>query len=201
MTDSELTMLSFIQDGLNYSYIIEKVIDGKKLRDYFELSFSSIYFLTNILEKKNLVETYPSFGKKKVGKKAIKITESGAETLKKSFTDKFSAKPQLSHPFDYILYHCHHFTSQELKSGLNKYIKESERIYLYYFQKYEDKKNSGNLEIGEKLVLKHFIHRLKGEIEWAKETKIYLQSIKNLDEELEKQKRNISEYFKRLILD
>ena len=120
MTDSEFIILSFVNDGLNYSYIIEKIIEEKRLRDYFELSFSSIYFLIKELENKKYVETYQSFGKKGVGKKGIKITDAGKDALKKAIENKFSGKPLLSHPIDYVFLSCHNANESEIKNGLNE---------------------------------------------------------------------------------
>ncbi|OHD29224.1 MAG: hypothetical protein A2086_16665 [Spirochaetes bacterium GWD1_27_9] len=201
MTDSEFTILSFIEDGLNYSYIIEKLIEERRLRDYFELSFSSIYFLMGHLEEKKYIETYQSFGKKGVGKKGIKITELGKDALRKSIDERFSGKPLLSHPIDYILFNCHHTNSAELKAGINKYIREAERIYLFYQQREDELKDDKSASLGEKLVLSHFISKIKNEIEWAKEVRNNLQSIKNLDEILDEEKNKVSEHYRKLIIE
>lgn len=201
MTDSEFIILSFVNDGLNYSYIIEKVIEEKKLRDYFDLSFSSIYFLIKELENKKYVETYQSFGKKGVGKKGIKITESGKEALKKAMEDKFSGKPVVSYPIDYVFLGCHNANEMELKNGLNKYIKEAERICQFYIQKEEELDSKENIPLGERLLLKHLISRVKNEIEWAKETKQYLQNIPNLKDKLQSEKEELEESYRKIIFE
>ena len=201
MTESEFTILSFINDGLNYPYIIEKVIESKSLRYYFELSFSSIYFLINQLEKEGLIKSYSSLGKKGVSKKGVKITDKGKLELKKAGEEKFSGRPILSHPLDYILLNCYNISEAEIKSGLNRYIKEAERISAFYNQKKEEFDESETDNLGEKLVLSHFLSRLKCEIEWAKETKTYLSSIKNLDQYLQNEKERVENYYRNLILE
>ncbi|HPO50003.1 MAG TPA: helix-turn-helix transcriptional regulator [Spirochaetota bacterium] len=201
MTDSEFIILSFVNDGLNYSYLIEKVIEKKKLRDYFDLSFSSIYFLINELENKKFVETYQSFGKKGVGKKGIKITETGKEALKKALEEKFSGNPILSHPIDYIFLVCHNSNENQIKNGLNKYLKESERIYKFYLQKKETLEENENSLFGEKMIVNHFISRLKNEIEWVKATKQILQSIPNFDKALLSQKEAIENLYRKMLFE
>jgi len=201
MTDSEFIILSFVNDGLNYSYIIEKVIEEKKLRDYFDLSFSSIYFLINELENKKYVETYQSFGKKGVGKKGIKITDLGREYLKKAIENKFSAKPILSYPIDYIFLSCHNANEKELKNGINKYIKEAERIHEFYIQKKEEIENADETFLGEKLLINHLISRIKNEIEWAKSTKQLLQNTHDLDSVILNEKEKITEFYRKLIFE
>jgi len=190
-----------VNDGLNYSYLIEKVIEKKKLRDYFDLSFSSIYFLINELENKKFVETYQSFGKKGVGKKGIKITETGKEALKKALEEKFSGNPILSHPIDYIFLVCHNSNENQIKNGLNKYLKESERIYKFYLQKKETLEENENSLFGEKMIVNHFISRLKNEIEWVKATKQILQSIPNFDKALLSQKEAIENLYRKMLFE
>lgn len=192
--------MSFVKDGLNYPYIIEKVIDAEGMRDYFELSFSSIYFLINTLEEKKYIETFASFGKKKIQKKAIRLTDKGEKALRDSFMSRFLAKPILSHPIDYLLYNCHQLTPLEIKSGLNQYIKEAERIHSFYKQKIDEEYSNLDLAIGEYLVIKHFLYRLKAEIEWAKDIKFEIQSMKDIDSKFQSQKDSREERFRQMIL-
>ncbi|HOJ64740.1 MAG TPA: PadR family transcriptional regulator [Spirochaetota bacterium] len=195
MTDSELMILSFIKDGLNYPYIIEKIIEKKKLRDFFELSFSSIYFLINTLEEKKLINTFKTFSKKKINKKGVNITEEGEKLLNEALKQGFKAKLNLSNPIDYTIYNCHNLSFNEIKNGITEYIKEMELIYEYYKQRLEECEKSKNEKIGEYFVLKHFIAKIKSELEWAKEIKTEILNTKNFNEILQMQKdKNIEEF-------
>ncbi len=201
MTDSEFIILSFINDGLNYSYIIEKNIEKRRLRDYFDLSFSSIYFLIKELENKKYVESYHSFGKKGVTKKCLKITESGKVALKTAFDEKFNAKPILSYPIDYVFLNCHNSNSSSIKNGISKYIKEAERIYLFYLQRKEEIDANHESQIGEKILINHLISRIKNELEWAKNTKNILQNMNNFDAIIENEKEKLEEFYRKIFLD
>lgn len=202
MTDSELTILSFVMDGLNYSYAMEKNIEKKHIRDYFDLSFSSIYFLINTLEKKGFIESYSSFCKKGIIKKGVNITDDGKNEFFNSLNEKFSAKPLVSHPLDYAIFNAHHLSGDQLKIGFTKYIKEVTNLYKYYVQKKEELLDGEvQLSIGEELVIEHFLSRLQNEISWAIKTKEYLSNIENLDERLQKDKNSIKELFRGLILN
>lgn len=188
MTESEIMILSFIKDGLNYPYIIEKIIEHNKLRDFFELSFSSIYFLINTLENKKLINTFKSFSKKKINKKGVRISEDGEKLLNEALNKGFKPKIKLSEPIDYTLYNCHQLSLSEIKAGLNNYLKKLGLIYEYYKQRLENRKQNKEEKIGEYFVLKHFVYKIKMEIEYIKEIRNEIISIKNFEEFLNKQK-------------
>lgn len=199
MTDSELMIISLIKDGLNYPYIMEKIIEKRKLRDFFELSFSSIYFLINTLEDKKLIDTFKAFSSKKINKKGVRLTEEGEKLLNEALNNGFKAKLSLSNPIDYTLYNCHNLSPSEIKSGISSYIKEIETIHKYYKQRLEDCEQ--DKKIGEYFVLKHFITKIEAEIQWAKEVKNYIQSIRDFDKLLNNQKDHNIEEFSSLILE
>jgi DNA-binding PadR family transcriptional regulator len=197
MTESQLTILSFIRDGLNYPYIMEKILEKRNLRDYFDLSFSSIYFLVNTLEKNRYIETYSAFCKKGLKKRGVKMTENGEEAFLGSLKDSFKARPLLSHPLDYSLVNCHHLSGEELRNGLNTYIKEVERILKFYEQTRQEKLDSEErISLGEKLLLSHFIIRLKADLEWAREARSEIQSIKDLDRVLSEDRAKLEELYR-----
>lgn len=201
MTDSEFILLNLIKDGLNYSYIIEKMIEDKSLRNYFELSFSSIYFLINQLEQKGLVESYQGFGKKGVGKKGIKLTEKGMEEIRKAVDRQCSGKPLLSHPLDYFFYCIHHYNSAEIRSGLNRYLKEADQILEYYQQKKKEISADEQAYFGESIVLDHFIFKLENEIEWVKNLRNRLLNNPQLDVILEKERNKIEANTRKILLE
>lgn len=55
MSNAELAILSLIVEQPRYGYEIEQVIEKRGMRDWTEVGFSSIYYLLNKLEKKNLI--------------------------------------------------------------------------------------------------------------------------------------------------
>jgi DNA-binding PadR family transcriptional regulator len=177
------------------------MIEDKNLRNYFELSFSSIYFLINQLESKGLVESYQGFGKKGVGKKGIKLTEKGQEAISAASIDQCCGKPLLSHPVDYFFYSIHHYNAQQIKAGLNRYLREAEQVLTYYQQKKNEVMQDESTYFGEQIVLDHFIFKLEHEIEWIKNLKTKLLNRPDLDQFLEKEKAKIEADTRKIILD
>ncbi len=55
MTNAELAILSLIAEQPRHGYDIEQVIEGRGMRAWTEIGFSSIYYLLNKLEKAGLI--------------------------------------------------------------------------------------------------------------------------------------------------
>ena len=55
MTNAELVILSLIAEMPRHGYQIEQVIEEREMREWTELGFSSIYYLLNKLENKELI--------------------------------------------------------------------------------------------------------------------------------------------------
>jgi DNA-binding PadR family transcriptional regulator len=56
MTNAELAILSLIVEKSRHGYEIDRVIEEREMRNWTEVGFSSIYYVLNKLEKKDLVE-------------------------------------------------------------------------------------------------------------------------------------------------
>lgn len=55
MTNAEVAILSLIVEQPRHGYEIEQVIEGRGMRDWTEIGFSSIYYLLKKLEEKGLI--------------------------------------------------------------------------------------------------------------------------------------------------
>ena len=78
MTNAELAVLSLIVEEARHGYQIEQVIEQRGMRNWTEVGFSSIYYLLNKLEKKEIIESYsaPADGRGPA-KKVYRITQKG----------------------------------------------------------------------------------------------------------------------------
>jgi len=57
MTNAELAILSLVVEKPRHGYEIEQVIEGRGMRDWTDVGFSSIYYLLNKLEGKGYIES------------------------------------------------------------------------------------------------------------------------------------------------
>ncbi len=56
MTNAELAILTLIAEQPRHSYQIEQVIEARGMREWTEIGFSSIYYLTKKLQTEGLIE-------------------------------------------------------------------------------------------------------------------------------------------------
>jgi DNA-binding PadR family transcriptional regulator len=56
MTNAELAILSLIAEKARHGYEIESLIEGRGMREWTEIGFSSIYYILKKLEKKKFIK-------------------------------------------------------------------------------------------------------------------------------------------------
>ncbi|CAM2064055.1 PadR family transcriptional regulator [Sulfidibacter corallicola] len=79
LTDSELLVLGLVSEMPRHGYELEQVIDGRGMREWTQIGFSSIYFVLGKLEKAGFVSAEKPAGRK--AKKVFSITRSGQDAL------------------------------------------------------------------------------------------------------------------------
>ena len=58
MTNAELAILTLISEKSRHGYEIEQTIEGRGMRDWTEIGFSSIYYILKKLEKESYIESH-----------------------------------------------------------------------------------------------------------------------------------------------
>lgn len=84
LTDSELLVLGLIAEMPRHGYQLEQVIEQRGMREWTQIGFSSIYFLLNKLEKKQLIQSEkPKTEKPRTSKarKSYRLTPQGNHIL------------------------------------------------------------------------------------------------------------------------
>jgi len=97
MTNAELTVLTLIAEQPRHGYQIEQVIEERGMREWTEIGFSSIYYLTKKLQKEGLIEsrTEQTAGRGPA-RKVYHITQAGAGALQEAMIEALSV-PQPRH--------------------------------------------------------------------------------------------------------
>lgn len=79
LTDSELLILGLVSEMPRHGYELAQVIEKRRMREWTQIAFSSIYFVLGKLEKKGLVTAdVPATSK---AKKKYKLSRTGKRTL------------------------------------------------------------------------------------------------------------------------
>ena len=79
MTDAEFALLTLVAEKPRHGYEIEQVIEGRGMRDWTEIGFSSIYYLLKKLEGGRLIESSLEEAERGPARKVYHITPAGRE--------------------------------------------------------------------------------------------------------------------------
>ena len=97
MTNAELAILSLVAERPRHGYQIEQVIEERGMREWTEISFSSIYYLLRKLEGEGWIEGELEEGERGPARKVYHATPAGEEALRTGLLDALSV-PQRCYP-------------------------------------------------------------------------------------------------------
>ena len=87
MTDAELTILSLLAEGPRFGHEVQRVIDERGLREWLTVGFSSVYYILNKLEARNLLKSEIRSSGRSPGRKVYSLTEAGRGVLQTAVSD------------------------------------------------------------------------------------------------------------------
>jgi DNA-binding PadR family transcriptional regulator len=93
LTNAELAILSLVTETPRHGYEIEQVIEGRGMRDWTEVGFSSIYYLLKKLEKEGLIEGQLEKAERGPARKVYHATPEGFAALRQGTLDALSTLP------------------------------------------------------------------------------------------------------------
>jgi len=97
--NSELALLTLLVEGPQHGYQLEQVIEGRGLREWTEIGFSSIYYLLDKMQKKGWVtsEVLPETGRP--ARRVYHLTEEGMAVTTQAVQQRLTAPRYLSGDF------------------------------------------------------------------------------------------------------
>lgn len=79
LTDSELLILGLVSEMPRHGYELEQIIEQRRMREWTQIAFSSIYFVLGKLEKKGFIQAGVPVSTK--AKKKYKLSRAGKKKL------------------------------------------------------------------------------------------------------------------------
>ncbi|MDX9864977.1 MAG: PadR family transcriptional regulator [Anaerolineaceae bacterium] len=97
--NSELALLTLLVESPQHGYQLEQMIEGRGLREWTEIGFSSIYYLLNKMQKAGWVtsEVVPEAGKP--SRRVYRLTEEGMALTTQAVQQRLAAPRYLSGDF------------------------------------------------------------------------------------------------------
>ncbi len=119
--NSELALLTLLVEGPQHGYQLEQVIEGRGLREWTEIGFSSIYYLLNKMQKAGWVtsEVVPEAGKP--SRRVYCLTEEGMAVTTQAVHQRLAAPRYLSGDFMLGLANQILITPEERLAALRTY--------------------------------------------------------------------------------
>lgn len=139
MTNAELAILSLIAERPRHGYDIERVIDERGMREWTEISFSSIYYLLKKLEKDGMIEGQLQQPEGKgPARKVYSITQPGRQAQIEGALAALSTPQSGSAPFLLGLSNYPAVSQEQALSALNSYAAQLDESLHRMLQRAED---------------------------------------------------------------
>ena len=123
ISDIEASVLGLVCEGKRYGYEVEKLIKERRMRNWAEIAFSSIYYVLKKLEKKGLITSSIEEAKGRPSRRFYRVTEEGKKSMNEKIMHVLSNYQKLISPFDLGIGYMGLLKTEEALECLNLYLK------------------------------------------------------------------------------
>lgn len=132
ISNKETALLGLLSEGPMHAYKIEQEVKNRSMREWTEISMSSIYKLLRKLEKGKLVKSDIKLSKKNLSQKVYSITSNGKKELKQKIKDLLSEPEHMIYRVDLATSWLNSLTKNEALEYLEKYKTKLEEGFNCY---------------------------------------------------------------------
>jgi DNA-binding PadR family transcriptional regulator len=177
ISNKEMALLNLLSEGPMHAYGIEKEIEARSMREWTEISMSSVYKLLNKLEQAGLIIAEIHLAQNNVSQKVYSITKEGLIVLKERIKSFLSEPEKYLHRIDLATSHLGLLKKEEAITCIQAYRQRLLEAITCYKELEEYLKGDG-CPVFSLALARRPQHLLKGEIAWVDE---YLQDIDQME--------------------
>jgi DNA-binding PadR family transcriptional regulator len=168
LSNKETALLGLLSEGPMHAYMIEKEIENRSMREWTEISMSSVYKLLNKLDSKGFIKSEIKLSKKNVSQKVYGLTSTGRRALKRRIKELLSKPERMIYRIDLATSHLGQLSKAEAAECLEKYgQKLADGIKCYgELEKYLINCKCPRYGLA---LARRPRHLLRAELEWVKE--------------------------------
>lgn len=166
LSNAEAALLGMLSEGPMYPYQIEQEVECRSMRDWTELSMSSIYKLLNKLEKEGLALRTNEVSKENRLRKLYSVSDEGKNALYDKLVSLLSNPEHIRWQVDIGTYNCDLLPPKVVQDSLKEYRKALEKVIKCYEELHKYLKDCG-CPTHRFAIATRPIFLLKGEIEWV----------------------------------
>ncbi len=169
MTNAELAILSLIVEQPRHGYQIEQVLEGRNMRDWTEIGFSSIYYILRKLEERGLVSSQKEESSGRgPGKKVYQPTTEGMAVWREATLLTLSSSNTKTNPFLIGLSNLPAFSSSEVAQALQEYLGDLDNRYKHVEVRWKEQ-SEHDLPFHVNAMFEYSLTMIESEIKWIKE--------------------------------
>lgn len=178
ISNKEMALLGLLSEGSMHAYGIEKEIENRSMRDWTEISMSSVYKLLNKLSEEGMIDSEVRMAPNNVVQKVYSITDLGRSALKERILFYLSEPEHYLHRIDLATSHLDQLKKNEALECLKRYrAKLEEGIRCYH--ELEVYLKSVSCPTHSMALSRRPQHLLRGEIDWVDE---YIEAITDMED-------------------
>ncbi|MDD5012350.1 MAG: helix-turn-helix transcriptional regulator [Candidatus Nanoarchaeia archaeon] len=132
ISNKETALLGLLSEGAMHAYKIEQEIKNRAMRDWTEISMSSVYKLLRKLEKEKLIKSEMKVSQKNISQKVYSLTSDGKKKLKEKIKILISEPEKTLSRIDLATSHLDQLTKKEAIECLKKYEKRLNEMLACY---------------------------------------------------------------------
>ena len=177
ISNKEMALLGLLSEGPMHAYGIEKEIENRSMREWTEISMSSVYKLLNKLEEDALIGSEVRISSNNVAQKVYGITDEGKAALREQIRTYISEPEHYLHRIDLATSHLDQLSKEEALECLGKYrdkLTDSIRCY----GELEDYLRLVECPIHSMALARRPRYLLDGEIGWVDE---YIDALSGME--------------------
>ncbi|MDD5065702.1 MAG: PadR family transcriptional regulator [bacterium] len=164
----ETALMGLLSEGPMHAYRIEQEIKNRSMREWTEISMSSVYKLLKKLEKKGFIRGETRLSQNHVTQIIYRTTEKGMKTLRSGISRILSEPEKMVYRIDLATSHLDLLSRKEAEECLKEYRKKLEEGLACYkeLEKYLVK---CKCPVHSLALAKRPQNLIRGELEWLRE--------------------------------
>ena len=132
LSNLETALMGLLCEKAMHPYEIEKTIEARGMRDWTEISMSSVYKLLRSLEKDGLARSSMRISTGHRAQKVYEVTPAGREAMRAKVKQLISAWSKPIWPVDLALSNLDLLSAEEASEALGAYIQDLDKMIKCY---------------------------------------------------------------------
>ena len=165
--DLRLVIMGLLMQGPSHGYDLKQTLEGK-LRPFFEVSSTSLYYTLKKLEEEGLVTKWSTVSGRRPTKYVYSLTAKGQEEIKRLLLENITYLHRPSFNLDISLYFLNFLNSPDVVKTLKRRLRESRKL-KYLLQRQKRGLEADATRRREYIITAHNIRFTQAEIEFVQD--------------------------------